>query len=187
MGRVSRTWAVLGVAASGAAGHARRLWSLCGRGRGGGRGVLLLSDEAAYLLAVVGEDAVAAPDLGASQAVHQAAGPAPAALQGGDAAFGAGPPFDEAAEAGAGLDRAAGGTLASFPYYCHELDANRAEVLVDFGFAVAPVGGDGSGCPPGYGFCPPYSRGEQGPSDGLPTWALWSTTTPSSLSTTWAR
>src|SRR5438093_5561801 len=69
--------------------------------------------EPADLDAVVSEDAVAAPDLGAAHTVHEAAVPAVAALQSGDAALRTCAPFDELAEPGPAFDRLAGGALAS--------------------------------------------------------------------------
>src|SRR5437764_1468640 len=60
--------------------------------------MVVVADEPADLDAVVSEDAVAAPDLGAAHTVHEAAVPAVAALQRGDAALRTCAPFDELAE-----------------------------------------------------------------------------------------
>ena len=139
-----------------------------GRWPGTGRGSLF-GYEPAYFLAVVGKDAVAAPDLSTREAVHKAPGPTPGAFEGRDPAFGASPPLDELAEPGAPFDAATGCALAAFPYYGYELHPQRRQLVLDPGLAVASVGGDRPRCPAGYGLYPLDRRGERGPSGGLPT------------------
>ena len=62
---------------------------------------------------VVGEHAVAAPDAGTVDAVHQGAVPAEAMLEAADPALAAGAPLDQPAEATPALDQPAGGTGAA--------------------------------------------------------------------------
>src|SRR5918995_5049577 len=59
---------------------------------------------------VVGEHAVAAPDAGTVDAVHQGAVPAEAVLEAADPALAAGAPLDQPAEATLALDHLAGRT-----------------------------------------------------------------------------
>ena len=135
---------------------------------------------------VVGEHAPAAPGLGAGVAVHEGAPPAPVAFQGGDTAFGSGAPFDQLAEPAAALARWGGRRWVGPAGDGHVLDAQGFRSASTLASAVAAVGGDLRGCPPEAVLTRAMAGASSGASGGLPTCTLWSTMTPSALSTTWA-
>lgn len=93
---------------------------------------------------VVGEHAVSDPGPGAFETADPAAVPAVAAFEVADPAFASGPPFDGAAERFSVFFGASILRRFAFARDQHILDAHLGELLVDGGFAIAAVGGDGA-------------------------------------------
>jgi hypothetical protein len=60
-----------------------------------------------------------------------------------DAAFASGSPFDEVAELASAFDGSSGLAGLAFSRYGNGFHTDRVQVVVDAGFAVAAVGGDG--------------------------------------------
>src|SRR3984893_6305042 len=132
----------------GLCGTAVRGWSAAG-GPGrpgswddGGLVVIFGGDESADLDRVVSEQAPPAPGLHAGLAVHERAGPFPVTFEGRDTAFGSGAPFDQLAEPAAPLNFLAVGAGLASAGDGHLPDTEGFDVGIDFGFPVAPVGGD---------------------------------------------
>src|SRR3954464_4092281 len=160
--------------------------------------VIRSAGEGADLDEVVGEDCLSGPDACSVEAVEAAAVPAVAAFEAADAALAAGAPLDDSAERRAvfeGLSGLAGAALARDD---DGSDAEVVQVVVDARLAVAAVGGNGARAASGAGDHPGHGRGPVraitratagascGASGGLPSSRVWSSTTPSSLSSTWA-
>ena len=93
---------------------------------------------------VVGQDAVYGPDPGAFGAIDAGAVPAVAALEVTDPACAASAPFDDAAERSSVFFGPSRRGRFAFARNYHSGHTEVGELLIDLGFAVAAVGGDGA-------------------------------------------
>jgi hypothetical protein len=103
---------------------------------------------------VVGVYPLSGPGFRSLEAVHAGAVPAVCALEGADAAFASGSPFDGSAEGSASFQLLSG--RAGFPFVGNDDGANTqvGEGVVDGSFAVPAVGGHGAWCATGPVFHP---------------------------------
>src|SRR5215213_6653831 len=124
------------------------------------RGRLSPGRQGGDLHEVVGEDSLSAPGGGAVAARDAAAGPAVAVFEVADAAFAAGSPLDEPAEAWAVFGGPPGRAGLPFSRYGDGSHADLAQVVVDSGLAIAAVGGHRAGHRADSVADPPDRRGE---------------------------
>jgi hypothetical protein len=119
-----------------------------------------LGGEDADLDQVVGQDAVAGPDSGSFGAVDAGAVPAVATLEGADAAFAPGAPFDCSSERGPVFGGSSGGAGVALAGDHDRTHSQIVQGVLDAFLAVATVGGHGGGRAPGA--CgDPYHGGHQ--------------------------
>src|SRR4051795_9155137 len=107
-----------------------------------------LAGQGSDLDQVVGQDPVSGLDPGSVEVVEAGAVPPVLPFEGADPGFAAGPPLDGAPERSAvfvGLAGLAGSALARDHHGAH---AELVQVVLDAGFAVAAVGGDGARAAP---------------------------------------
>src|SRR3954454_13845173 len=89
----------------------------------------------------MGQDPVPGPDTGSFKVVQACTIPPVASFEGADPGFAAGAALDGSAERAASFVGLAGLAVLALAWDDHGAYAELAQLLVDFGFAVAAVGG----------------------------------------------